>query len=66
MTAVGNWAIREWLMAVYALIWSTVTVILTVRGSAVVEGLEWWGILGAGELAVWKIFAPPADGGSDG
>lgn len=65
MTAtMGGWAIREVLMALFGLIWSTVTVILTLRGSAVVEGLEWWGILGAGELAIWRIFAPPTDGGT--
>lgn len=61
----SKWGIREWLMALYGILWSTVTLMLTYRSSPVVEGMEWWVGLAGGELAIWKIFAPPPPAGGE-
>lgn len=58
-----TWGVREWLMILYALIWGAVTLILTTRSSSVVENMEWWVGLAAGELAIFKIFAPQKNEG---
>lgn len=63
--AMRTWGIREWLMAMFALVWAVVTLMLTVRSSPVVEDVKWWGLLGAGELALWRIFAPAAPPGGE-
>lgn len=62
-----TWGIREVLMLLVALVWTGVTILLAWRGSTAVESLEWWGILGGVELAVWKIFVttPPRSGGEE-
>lgn len=55
-----TWGIREWLMCLFALLWGAVTVILTLRGSPIVEKTEWWASGVAVLLGIWKIFAPPS------
>jgi len=63
--AVSGWGVREWLLLLYALVWSVVTILFAWRGVKIVESVGWWAGLPGGLGIIWRIWAPspPGQGG---
>lgn len=63
--AVTGWGVREWLLLLYGVVWSAVTIMFASRGLAIVQTWGWWASGPGGLGLIWRIFSPtPPDEGA--